>query len=94
MAILQAHIEGMRAALGFGRYQEDARCPYDLGTAEQEAWAAGLKEVLEPDAVRRGSNQWLSFESLRIILESTMMRGMRPRGLCEQGRKESSAIIL
>jgi hypothetical protein len=51
VAILEAHIEGMRAALGIGRYQEDARCPYDLGTAEQEAWAAGLKEVLEASAV-------------------------------------------
>ena len=51
VAILEAHIEGMRAALGIGRYQEDARCPYDLGTAEQEAWAAGLKEVFEAGTV-------------------------------------------
>ena len=50
VAILEAHIEGMRAALGIGRYREDARCPYDVGTAEQEAWAAGLKEVLSAGA--------------------------------------------
>jgi D-alanyl-D-alanine dipeptidase len=46
VAILEAHIEGMRAALGIGRYKDDARCPYEVGTPEQEAWAAGLKEVL------------------------------------------------
>jgi D-alanyl-D-alanine dipeptidase len=46
VAILEAHIEGMRAALGIGRYKDDARCPYEVGTPEQEAWAAGLREVL------------------------------------------------
>lgn len=46
VAILEAQIEGMRAALGIGRYQDDVRCPYDVGTAEQEAWVAGMKEVL------------------------------------------------
>ena len=50
VAILEAQIEGMRAGLGIGRYRDDVRCPYDVGTPEQEAWAAGLKEVLHGSA--------------------------------------------
>ena len=46
VAILEPHIEGLRAGQAIGRYQDDAKCPYDVGTPEQEAWVAGLKEVL------------------------------------------------
>jgi len=51
VAILEAQIEGMRAALGIGQYQNDVQCPYDVGTPEHEAWVAGLKEVLHGGAV-------------------------------------------
>ena len=50
VAILEAQIEGMRAALGIGRYQDDVQCPYQVGTPEQEAWVAGLQEVLHGGA--------------------------------------------
>ena len=47
VVLLEAQIEGMRAALGIGRYKEDARCPYDPETAEAEAWARGHREVVD-----------------------------------------------
>lgn len=45
VVMLEAHIEGMRAALRIGRYTEDPRCPYAPDTAEADAWAAGFAEA-------------------------------------------------
>lgn len=47
VAMLEAHIEGMRAALRIGRYKEDPRCPYEPETAEADAWTAGFDEAAE-----------------------------------------------
>ena len=46
VVMLEAHIEGMRAALGIGRYKEDSRCPYTPETPEEDAWVAGRAEVV------------------------------------------------